>query len=111
MLMIGNGRLVTRDDQAPFFEHGSVVLDGNVVKKAGEEAELKKEFPDAEYVDANLLALSRSLFPSFLDMILPAPCPNINPKACRMAIRLNTTPTAPLALVPKRLTKYVSAVL
>ena len=62
-------------------------------------------------VDANLLALSRSLFPSFLDMILPAPCPNINPKACRMAIRLNTTPTAPLALVPKRLTKYVSAVL
>ena len=52
MLMIGNGRLVTRDDQAPFFEHGAVVLDGNVVKKAGEEAELKKEFPDAEYVDA-----------------------------------------------------------
>lgn len=52
MLMIGNGRLVTRDEQKPFFEHGAVVLDGNVVKKAGDEAELKKEFPDAEYVDA-----------------------------------------------------------
>ena len=52
MLMIGNGRLVTRDEQKPFFEHGAVVLDGNVVIKAGDEAELKKEFPDAEFIDA-----------------------------------------------------------
>ena len=45
MLMIGNGRLVTRDDQAPFFEHGAVVLDGNVVKRQGKKLSLKRNFP------------------------------------------------------------------
>ena len=42
MLMIGNGRLVTRDEQKPFFEHGAVVLDGNVVKRLGMKQNLKK---------------------------------------------------------------------
>lgn len=44
MLMIGNGRLVTRDDQAPFFEHGAVVLDGSVVKRLGRKRNLEKNF-------------------------------------------------------------------
>ena len=52
MLMIGNGRLVTRDAEQPFFENGAVVIDGTTVKKVGDLETLKKEFPDAEFVDA-----------------------------------------------------------
>lgn len=52
MLVIGNGRLVTRDPEQPFFENGAVAMDGTTIKKAGTLEEIKKEFPDAEYVDA-----------------------------------------------------------
>ena len=52
MLVIGNGRLVTRDPDQPCFENGAVAMDGTAVKKVGTLEEIKKEFPDAEYVDA-----------------------------------------------------------
>lgn len=42
MLMIGNGRLVTRDAEQPFFENGAVVIDGTTVKKVGDLETLKK---------------------------------------------------------------------
>ncbi len=35
MLVIGNGRLVTRDAGNPFIENGAVAMDGNVIKKVG----------------------------------------------------------------------------
>ena len=35
MLLVGNGRLITRDDAAPYWENGAVVLEGEVVKEAG----------------------------------------------------------------------------
>ena len=52
MLVIGNGRLVTRDAENPFIENGAVAMDGNVIKKVGTLEEIKKEFPEAEYIDA-----------------------------------------------------------
>ena len=52
MLVIGNGRLVTRDPEQPFFENGAVAMDGTTIKKVGTLEEIKKEFHDAEYVDA-----------------------------------------------------------
>ena len=36
------------------------------------------------------------------------PCPNMKPNAWMTAMKPNTTPTAPLALVPRLLTKAVS---
>jgi hypothetical protein len=33
MLIIGNGRLVTRDAGQPFFENGAVAIDGTIIKK------------------------------------------------------------------------------
>ena len=62
-------------------------------------------------VEANTRALSTSWAPSFRLILLPAPCRNINPKALMMAISANTTPVAPLTLVPSWLTKKVSAML
>jgi molybdate transport system ATP-binding protein len=56
-------------------------------------------------LDAKRPALSTSLAPSFLLMLLPAPCPYMKPKACKTAMRVNTMPVAPLALAPSWLTK------
>ena len=52
MFIIGNGRLVTRDLAAPFYENGAVAIEGNVIRKVGEMKALKEEFPQAEFVDA-----------------------------------------------------------
>lgn len=52
MLLIGNGRVITRDSDNPYFEKGAVVIDGEVIKEVGEESQLKSKYPDAEYVDA-----------------------------------------------------------
>lgn len=52
MLLIGNGRLVTRNENEDFYENGCVVVEGKVIKKIGETAQLKKEFPDVEFIDA-----------------------------------------------------------
>ena len=52
MFIIGNGRLVTRDLAAPFYENGAVAIEGNAIRKVGETKALKEEFPQAEFVDA-----------------------------------------------------------
>ena len=53
MLLIGNGRLITRSAVNPYVEDGAVVLDGEVVRETGTLAELKAKYPDAEFVDAH----------------------------------------------------------
>ncbi len=52
MLLIGNGRVITRDAGNPYYEHGAVVCDGDLILEAGEESELKAKYPGAEYLDA-----------------------------------------------------------
>lgn len=36
MIIVGNGRLVTRNPDAPFYESGAVAIEGNSIVKAGE---------------------------------------------------------------------------
>ena len=52
MLLIGNGRVITRDSDHPYFEKGAVVIDGDHILEVGEESALKGKYQDAEYVDA-----------------------------------------------------------
>ncbi|MBR0400241.1 MAG: putative aminohydrolase SsnA [Mogibacterium sp.] len=52
MPLIGNGRVITRDSDQPYFEHGAVVCDKDVICEVGEESALRARYPDAEYVDA-----------------------------------------------------------
>ncbi|MCC8026166.1 MAG: putative aminohydrolase SsnA [Clostridium sp.] len=52
MLVIGNGRLVTRDAENPFLENGAVAIEGTAIRKTGTLEEIKKEFPDGEFIDA-----------------------------------------------------------
>lgn len=52
MILIGNGRVITRDSNHPYFEKGAVAIDGEVILEVGEESELKGKYANAEYVDA-----------------------------------------------------------
>lgn len=52
MLLIGNGRLLTRDEKNPFIEDGAVAADGTLIKEVGKTRELREKYPDAEYIDA-----------------------------------------------------------
>ncbi|MEG1849550.1 MAG: putative aminohydrolase SsnA, partial [Oscillospiraceae bacterium] len=52
MLLIGNGRLVTRDEEMPYLESGGVLLDGPVIREVGTLAALGAAYPDAEFLDA-----------------------------------------------------------
>ena len=52
MLILGNGRVVTRNPECPYMEEGAVAIDGKVICKVGPTEELKKAYPDAEFIDA-----------------------------------------------------------
>ena len=52
MLIIGNGRMITRNPEAPFLEDGAVAMDGSTIMKVGTTKEIKEAYPDAEYIDA-----------------------------------------------------------
>ena len=52
MLVIGNGRMITRDASNPFMENGAVAMDGNTIVMVGVTEEVKKAYPDAEFIDA-----------------------------------------------------------
>ena len=52
MIIIGNGRLITRDAALPYLERGAVAVEGTLIKEVGEDAALRQKYPDAEYVDA-----------------------------------------------------------
>jgi putative selenium metabolism protein SsnA len=53
MILIGNGRLITRDSKLPYLESGAVVVDGEVIKEVGDYTALKAKYPQAEFVDAH----------------------------------------------------------
>lgn len=46
MIIVGNGRLVTRNPDAPFYESGAVAIEGNSIVKAGELKTIQAEFPE-----------------------------------------------------------------
>lgn len=52
MIIIGNGRLVTRDEHNTFYENGAVAVDGERIVKTGRYEEVRKAYPDAEFIDA-----------------------------------------------------------
>ena len=52
MLIVGNGRMITRDILNPYLEDGAAVVDGSGIIKTGNTENMKKSYPDAEFVDA-----------------------------------------------------------
>ncbi len=52
MILIANGKVITRDPQNPYFENGGVAVEGTKIKEVGETKALREKYPDAEFVDA-----------------------------------------------------------
>ena len=52
MLVLGNGRVITRDDACPLIENGAVAVDGTTICKVGGSEEIRKAYPEAEFIDA-----------------------------------------------------------
>jgi putative selenium metabolism protein SsnA len=51
-LLIGNGRLITRDKSNPYLENGAVLIDGSYIKEVGETSILKAKYKEVEFLDA-----------------------------------------------------------
>lgn len=52
MLVIGNGKLFTRNDEMPFVQNGAVAIEGTKIAAVGETEAIKKQYGDAEFIDA-----------------------------------------------------------
>ena len=52
MPVIGNGRMITRDENAPFFEDGAVAFRGAEICCVGTTRLLREAFPDEPFIDA-----------------------------------------------------------
>lgn len=57
VLLIGNGRVVTRDNKNSYYEHGGVLVEGNRIEEVGESTMLQAKYPDAEYMDAKRMVI------------------------------------------------------
>ena len=63
MILVGNGKLITRNNENPLYEDGCVAVEGNLIKEVGTTAELKAKYPDAEFVDAK----GGTIMPGFIN--------------------------------------------
>ncbi|WP_195462117.1 putative aminohydrolase SsnA [Anaerotruncus colihominis] len=53
MLLIGNGRLITRGEHNRLIENGCVAADGSVIAAVGTTDELRRHWPGAQFIDAH----------------------------------------------------------
>lgn len=52
MLLVGNGRLITRDEQNNYYDDGCVCVEGRKIVNVGTTKAMKALYPDAEFIDA-----------------------------------------------------------
>ena len=52
MLLIGSGRVLTRDADCPFLEGGGVAVEGGLIVQVGRWEELRKKYPQADVLEA-----------------------------------------------------------
>lgn len=53
MILVGNGRLITRDPNKPYIDSGAVVIRGNKVLETGPYNYIRDKYPEAEFIDAD----------------------------------------------------------
>ncbi len=51
-LLVGNGKVVTRDESRPYLAEGCLYLEDGSIKEVGDTKELRAKYPEAEWVDA-----------------------------------------------------------
>ncbi|MDR0524895.1 MAG: putative aminohydrolase SsnA [Spirochaetaceae bacterium] len=63
MILIGNGKIVTRDPANPFIENGAVAIEDKLIKEVGTTDALKAKYSQAQYIDAK----GRLVMPGFIN--------------------------------------------
>ena len=61
MILIGNGRVITNDENERIIENGCIVIEGNTIKEVGDTSLIKCKYEDNEheYIYAPTTSLSR----------------------------------------------------
>ena len=54
MILIGNGKVFTRNNEQPYVEDGAILIQGNLIKDIGKTKELREKYPEAEFKDGIL---------------------------------------------------------
>ena len=52
MLLIGNGRMITRDEATPYVADGCVAIENGVIREVGATKALREKYPQGEWIDA-----------------------------------------------------------
>lgn len=63
MIVIGNGKVITRDNETPFLENGAVVVDGSLIVEIGSYPQMKEKYKDAQFIDAG----GKVIMPGFIN--------------------------------------------
>ena len=63
MLVIGSGKTITLDAQYPYIENGAVAMDGNRIIAVGPADDIRKSYPDAQFIDAG----GNVIMPAFIN--------------------------------------------
>lgn len=63
MLLIGNGKVITRDNNRPIIENGCVAVDGKKIIEVGLTKELKEKYSKARFIDAK----GKLIMPGFIN--------------------------------------------
>ena len=63
MLVVGNGKLITRNNDLPYIENGAVAIEGTKISEIGTTKEIREKYKDAEYIDAK----GKLIMPAFIN--------------------------------------------
>lgn len=63
MILVGNGRVITRDNAMPIIENGCVAMDGNKIIEVGLTQSLKVKYSAARFIDAK----GKLIMPGFIN--------------------------------------------
>ena len=63
MYLVGNGKVITRNEAMPIIENGCVVIDGNKITEVGLTENLRKKYSDARFIDAK----GKLIMPGFIN--------------------------------------------
>ena len=64
MLLVFNGRIVTRDDKNPLINNGAIAMEGNKIVEVGDSNILKTKYANVESIDAK----EAVVMPAFINM-------------------------------------------
>ena len=63
MKIIGNGSILTLDNNSKFIINGAILIDNEIIKEIGETDELRQKHPEAEFLNVE----HRLIMPGFLN--------------------------------------------